>query len=141
MEAIVLSKLTMSIIWSSITYHHSISPYPKPNPFNSKPFSSFSSPKRTLIQCAKRTQRTGKLRYPSEKKKLKQLHKQKLDAKNKCQGIWRLSRLAVEVDQDPGKDFLRVSDALLQQIAKLLKFPVLFLSYFSLMCFNCCLLQ
>ncbi|XP_057537943.1 uncharacterized protein LOC130815476 [Amaranthus tricolor] len=114
----------MSIIWSSITYHHSISPYPKPNPFNSKPFSSFSSPKRTLIQCAKRTQRTGKLRYPSEKKKLKQLHKQKLDAKNKCQGIWRLSRLAVEVDQDPGKDFLRVSDALLQQIAKLLKFPV-----------------
>jgi hypothetical protein len=44
----------------------------------------------------------------------------------KFEGIWKLSNLAVPLDQDPGKDFLEVSDALLHQIAKLLKFPVKF---------------
>jgi hypothetical protein len=44
----------------------------------------------------------------------------------KFEGIWKLSNLAVPLHQDPGKDFLEVSDALLQEIAKLLKFPVKF---------------
>ncbi|KAI9190977.1 hypothetical protein LWI28_001640 [Acer negundo] len=74
------------------------------------------------IRCAKRT---GKKRYPSEKKKLKLIHKQALgDVKDKFEGFWRLSKLSVSVHTDPGKDFLGVSDGLLQQIAKVLEFPV-----------------
>ncbi|KAK0572612.1 hypothetical protein LWI29_034261 [Acer saccharum] len=74
------------------------------------------------IRCAKRT---GKQRYPSEKKKLKLIHKQALgDVKDKFEGLWRLSKLSVSVHTDPGKDFLGVSDGLLQQIAKVLEFPV-----------------
>ncbi|CAJ1939982.1 unnamed protein product [Sphenostylis stenocarpa] len=76
------------------------------------------------IWCAKRT---GKQRYPSEKKKLRTKHKELLSdskEKNKFEGTWRLFKLAVPLDQDPGKDSLHVSDALLQQIAKVLKFPV-----------------
>ncbi|XP_048440103.1 uncharacterized protein LOC103949044 [Pyrus x bretschneideri] len=45
------------------------------------------------------------------------------DVKNKYEGIWRLSKLGVSVDKDPGKDFLGVSDGLLEQIAKVLEFP------------------
>jgi hypothetical protein len=79
------------------------------------------------IICA--TKRTGKQRYPSEKKKLKLKHKEALtDVKNKFDGIWRLSKLAVSVQDDPGKDFLGVSDGLLQEIAKAIKFPVILLS-------------
>lgn len=75
------------------------------------------------IRCAKRT---GKKRYPSEKKKLKLKHKQVLaDVKNKFEGFWRLSKLGVTVQNDPGKDFLGVSDPLLQEIAKVLEFPVI----------------
>ncbi|KAJ6435604.1 hypothetical protein OIU84_000745 [Salix udensis] len=75
------------------------------------------------ILCA--AKRTGKQRYPSEKKKLKLKHKEALtDVKNKFDGIWRLSKLAVSVQNDPGKDFLGVSDGLLQEIAKAIKFPV-----------------
>ncbi|KAL5840103.1 hypothetical protein ACOSQ4_012711 [Xanthoceras sorbifolium] len=74
------------------------------------------------IRCAKRT---GKQRYPSEKKKLKLKHKQALgDVENKFEGLWRLSKLGVSVHSDPGKDFLGVSDGLLQEIAKALEFPV-----------------
>ncbi|XP_027351289.1 uncharacterized protein LOC113862381 isoform X2 [Abrus precatorius] len=76
------------------------------------------------IWCAKRT---GKQRYPSEKKKLKSKHKEVLSdskVKSKFEGTWRLFKLAVPLDQDPGKDFLQVSDGLLQEIAKVLKFPV-----------------
>ncbi|KAK2646599.1 hypothetical protein Ddye_021794 [Dipteronia dyeriana] len=74
------------------------------------------------IRCAKRT---GKQRYPSEKKKLKLIHKQALgDVKDKFEGLWRLSKLSVSVHTDPGKDFLGVSDGLLQQIAIVLEFPV-----------------
>lgn len=52
-------------------------------------------------------------------------HKEALtDVKNKFDGIWRLSKLAVSVQDDPGKDFLGVSDGLLQEIAKAIKFPV-----------------
>ncbi|KAJ8750808.1 hypothetical protein K2173_015989 [Erythroxylum novogranatense] len=75
------------------------------------------------ILCA--TKRTGKRRYPSEKKKLKLKHKEALgDVKNKLEGFWRLSKLAVPVQEDPGKDFLGVSDGLLLAIAKAIKFPV-----------------
>ncbi|KOM28228.1 hypothetical protein LR48_Vigan511s005100 [Vigna angularis] len=76
------------------------------------------------ISCAKRT---GKQRYPSEKKRLRTKHKELLSEskeKDKFEGTWRLFKLAVPLDQDPGKDSVHVSDALLQQIAKVLKFPV-----------------
>lgn len=77
---------------------------------------------RTLrIRCAKRT---GKQRYPSEKKKLKLKQKAIVEVKNKFEGFWRLSKLGVPVYNDPGKDFLGISDALLQEIAKALEFPV-----------------
>ncbi|KAM0974206.1 hypothetical protein TB2_017072 [Malus domestica] len=48
------------------------------------------------------------------------------DVKNKYEGIWRLSKLGVSVDKDPGKDFLGVSDGLLEQIARVLEFPGFF---------------
>ncbi|XP_068462961.1 uncharacterized protein [Phaseolus vulgaris] len=76
------------------------------------------------IWCAKRT---GKQRYPSEKKKLRTKVKEFLSEskeKDKFEGTWRLFKLAVPLHEDPGKDSLHVSDALLQQIAKVLKFPV-----------------
>ncbi|XP_073525846.1 uncharacterized protein Cbei_0202-like [Phyllobates terribilis] len=76
------------------------------------------------IRCARRSQRTGKLRYPSEKKRLRDMKRPKIDVNDKIEGVWRLSKLGVEVDRDPGKDFLGISDALLEQIAKVLKFPV-----------------
>lgn len=47
-----------------------------------------------------------------------------MDVKDKFEGFWRFSKLGVDVDKDPGKDFLGVSDALLEQIAKVLEFPV-----------------
>lgn len=64
------------------------------------------------------------MRYPSEKKKLKQQQEAQVGVENKFEGIWRLSKLSVSVHKDPGKDFLGVSDALLQEIAKVLEFPV-----------------
>ncbi|GAV88799.1 FAD_binding_3 domain-containing protein [Cephalotus follicularis] len=71
------------------------------------------------------SKRTGKQRYPSEKRKLKVKQKEALgDVKDKFQGIWRLSKLSVLVQDDPGKDFFAVSDGLLQAIAKLIEFPV-----------------
>lgn len=75
------------------------------------------------VSCAKRT---GKKRYPSEKKKLKLKHKEVLTTvKNKFEGIWRLFKLGIPVEKDPGKDFLGLSDALMQEIAKVLEFPVI----------------
>ncbi|XP_022937966.1 uncharacterized protein LOC111444197 [Cucurbita moschata] len=74
------------------------------------------------VSCAKRT---GKKRYPSEKKKLKLKHKEVLTTvENKFEGIWRLFKLGVPVEKDPGKDFHGLSDALMQEIAKVLEFPV-----------------
>ncbi|XP_010526307.1 PREDICTED: uncharacterized protein LOC104803912 [Tarenaya hassleriana] len=74
------------------------------------------------IQCAKRT---GKRRYPSEKKKLRLKQKEAVAmVKNKLEGVWRLSKLGVPVGDDPGKDFLGISDGLLQAIAKAIEFPV-----------------
>ncbi|PHT75285.1 hypothetical protein T459_18807 [Capsicum annuum] len=89
-----------------------------------KSFSLYSNP--FCITCSKKVKRRGKLRYPSEKKKLKQQQEEaaKFYAESKFEGIWRLSKLTVSVDKDPGKDFLGVSDALLEEIAKVLEFPV-----------------
>ncbi|WCJ30139.1 FAD/NAD(P)-binding oxidoreductase family protein [Euphorbia peplus] len=83
--------------------------------------SPFSQP----LHILSASKRTGKQRYPSEKKKLKLKHKKALSpVEDKFQGIWRLSKLAVSVQNDPGKDFLGVSDGLLQEIAKAIEFPV-----------------
>ncbi|XP_051150118.1 uncharacterized protein LOC127264667 isoform X2 [Andrographis paniculata] len=76
------------------------------------------------IVCAKKGKRTGKLRYPSEKKKLRPQQQDSVDAERKLQGVWRISGLGVSVQDDPGKDFWGVSGALLQEIAKILEFPV-----------------
>ncbi|KAL8488633.1 hypothetical protein ACS0TY_024794 [Phlomoides rotata] len=76
------------------------------------------------IKCAQKAKRTGKLRYPSEKKKLRKQQHPKSDPPRPLEGVWRLSRLGVPVHDDPGKDFWGVSDALLKEIAKILEFPV-----------------
>ncbi|KAF5181460.1 FAD/NAD(P)-binding oxidoreductase family protein [Thalictrum thalictroides] len=76
------------------------------------------------IRCARRSVRTGKKRYPSEKKKLERIQKPLDDVKNKEEGFWRLSKLNVPVHKDPGKDDLSVSLGLLEAIAKVLEFPV-----------------
>lgn len=73
------------------------------------------------------SKRTGKERYPSEKKKLERSRTQTLskpDSMNKEEGFWRLSKLSVPVNKDPGKDSLDISDGLLEAIAKVLEFPV-----------------
>ncbi|RWR75423.1 Pyridine nucleotide-disulfide oxidoreductase [Cinnamomum micranthum f. kanehirae] len=89
------------------------------------PNSSFAGLKTLRIRSAKRSQRIGKRRYPSEKKKLEQSRPETLtDVKNKEEGFWRLSKLSVPVDKDPGKDHLGISDGLLEAIAKVLEFPV-----------------
>ncbi|XP_050207451.1 uncharacterized protein LOC126656865 isoform X2 [Mercurialis annua] len=95
-----------------------------PNPIFT-PTLHFRSPQTLRILCG--AKRTGKKRYPSEKKKVKLKHKQTLqieEVKDKFDGIWRLSKLSVSVENDPGKDFLGVSDGLLQAIAKAIEFPV-----------------
>ncbi|CAA0821102.1 FAD/NAD(P)-binding oxidoreductase family protein [Striga hermonthica] len=76
------------------------------------------------VSCAQKAKRTGKLRYPSEKKKLRHQKKTKIDEEKKFEGVWRLFRLGVPVHEDPGKDFWSVSEALLKAIAKVLEFPV-----------------
>lgn len=64
---------------------------------------------------------------------LKLKHKEIVgNVNNKYEGIWRLSKLGVPVDRDPGKDFLGVSESLLEQIAKVLEFPVI---QFGVYCF------
>ncbi|KAL0404219.1 UNVERIFIED_CONTAM: hypothetical protein Sradi_2062700 [Sesamum radiatum] len=76
------------------------------------------------VRCAKKAKRTGKLRYPSERKKLRPQQHTEIDATRKLEGVWRLSRLGVSVHEDPGKDFWCVSEALLKEIARVLEFPV-----------------
>ncbi|KAL0451327.1 UNVERIFIED_CONTAM: putative protein Cbei [Sesamum latifolium] len=76
------------------------------------------------VRCAKKAKRTGKLRYPSERKKLRLQQHTQIDATRKLEGVWRLSRLGVSVHEDPGKDFWCVSEALLKEIARVLEFPV-----------------
>lgn len=75
------------------------------------------------ILCA--AKRTGKRRYPSERKKLRTEQKEAVaKVKNKLEGVWRLSKLGVPVGDDPGKDSLGISPGLLQAIAKVIEFPV-----------------
>lgn len=85
---------------------------------------SLNFSKSLQIKCAKRTKRTGKLRYPSEKKKLKQQQNNEIDVKNKFEGVWRLFKLRISAHEDPGKDFCGVSEPLLREISKVLEFPV-----------------
>ncbi|KAG6536472.1 hypothetical protein ZIOFF_001530 [Zingiber officinale] len=75
------------------------------------------------VRCAKRS---GKQRYPSEKKQLRKVNRsmRQSDIKNREVGFWRLSKLGVPVHKDPGKDFIGVSPPLLEAIAKVLEFPV-----------------
>lgn len=116
----------MSITSKFLPLHLS---FPNPNrkfPFPTPTPRPLSHPKPLTIRCAKKRQRTGNLRYPSEKKKLKSKQKTQIDEADKFEGFWRLYKLGVPVHRDPGKDFLGVSDALLKQIAKALKFPVNF---------------
>ncbi|XP_057509739.1 uncharacterized protein LOC130792260 isoform X2 [Actinidia eriantha] len=115
----------MSVSSKLVPLHLSLlKTYPK-IPFLSHPKPpSLSHRKILTIRCAKRSQRKGRLRYPSEKKKLKSKQQIKIDEAEKFEGCWRLSNLKVSVDRDPGKDFLGVSEALLEEIAEVLEFPV-----------------
>ncbi|KAK9078843.1 hypothetical protein SSX86_002901 [Deinandra increscens subsp. villosa] len=92
-------------------------------PFSPKP--RFINHHKPLIRCARttRSKRTGKSRYPSEKRKLKSIQQTQTQI-DKFKGFWRLFKLYVSVDSDPGKDSLDVSDALLEEVAKVLEFPV-----------------
>ena len=51
----------------------------------------------------------------------------------KFEGTWRLYKLAVPIHKDPGKDFIDISDGLLEEIAKVLEFPVHFPRKFVLL--------
>nr|GEU38970.1 FAD/NAD(P)-binding oxidoreductase family protein [Tanacetum cinerariifolium] len=81
-----------------------------------------------IIQCAKKgssSKRTGKSRYPSEKRKLKGILQQlEMNEDEKFKGFWRFFKLGVLVGNDPGKDFVHVGEGLLVEIAKVLEFPV-----------------
>uniref|UniRef100_K3Z4C6 FAD-binding domain-containing protein n=1 Tax=Setaria italica TaxID=4555 RepID=K3Z4C6_SETIT len=113
---------------------------PPPHPLRTSPSrgllhaagTSFPRPRRCgcgpVVRCAKRT---GKRRYPSEKKRLDKRHKELLrqaapeeGSEGRESGYWRLSKLAVPASDDPGKDFTGISLPLLQAIAKAIKFPV-----------------
>ncbi|CAK9170162.1 unnamed protein product [Ilex paraguariensis] len=65
-----------------------------------------------------------KIEIPIREKKLKLKQQPEIGVEDKFHGFWRLSKLAVSAQKDPGKDFLGVSEALLEEIAKVLEFPV-----------------
>ncbi|KAJ0262973.1 Uncharacterized protein HA466_0034190 [Hirschfeldia incana] len=88
-----------------------------------RPVLSYPRIQTNRILCA--AKRTGKRRYPSERKKLRTEQKEAVaKVKNKLEGVWRLSKLGVPVGDDPGKDSLGISEGLLQAIAKVIEFPV-----------------
>ncbi|KAM7477124.1 hypothetical protein LguiB_024367 [Lonicera macranthoides] len=117
----------MYIASNFITSLHLQFQSPNPNfPFLT-PKPSLTNPKSLTVQCARKSKRTGKYRYPSEKKKLKFKPQPQIDVETKLEGFWRLSKLGVSVYKDPGKDFLGISDGLLEEIAKVLKFPSSFI--------------
>ncbi|PRQ46083.1 putative FAD dependent protein [Rosa chinensis] len=102
--------------FGSLHLHLLRPPNPNPNPS--------PHPRRHTLKISS-GKRSGRQRYPSERKVLKLKHKDIVgNVKNKYEGIWRLSKLGVPVDRDPGKDFLGVSQSLLEEIAKVLEFPV-----------------
>ncbi|KAK6156630.1 hypothetical protein DH2020_010878 [Rehmannia glutinosa] len=114
---IISHNLTFS--FNKFSFSSSNSKFPFPTSKQSLQF-----PQIFYIKCAKKAKRTGKLRYPSEKKKLRLQKDTQTDVKGNFEGVWRLSRLGVSVHEDPGKDFWTVSEALLKEIAKVLEFPV-----------------
>jgi hypothetical protein len=62
-----------------------------------------------IIQCARKgssSKRTGKSRYPSEKRKLKSVQVVEMNEDEKFKGFWRFFKLGVLVENDPGKDFV-----------------------------------
>ena len=107
-----------------------------PNPIPGLPYPSAEFPYTRrqmlpLVLCAKRT---SKQRYLSEKKKIWLKRKEVLadvEIRNKFDGFWRLSKLAVPLHKDPGKDFLGIFDGLLKAIAKVLEFSVSFAVLFG----------
>ncbi|GFP94813.1 uncharacterized protein cbei_0202 [Phtheirospermum japonicum] len=115
---IISHNLTFSLDKFSFSRYNPEFPFP-----SSKHSPKF--PQIVYIKCAQKAKRTGKLRYPSEKKKLKHQKQQtQTDVQRNLEGVWRISRLGVLVHEDPGKDFWTVSEALLKEIAKILEFPV-----------------
>lgn len=101
------------------------------NPSGGSLYGASAFPRRRCAAVVRCARRTGKRRYPSEKKRLDRRHKEQLrqtapeeGGLAREAGFWRLSKLAVPVSDDPGKDFVGVSPPLLQAIAKALKFPV-----------------
>ncbi|KAG8372546.1 hypothetical protein BUALT_Bualt12G0077300 [Buddleja alternifolia] len=117
MPPIISHTLTFSFTNLSSSTSHSKFPFQTPKQSRKFPLSIH-------IKCARKAKRTGKLRYPSEKKKLKLQKQTPTDVTTSLEGVWRLSRLGVSVHDDPGKDFWGVSEALLSEIAKVLEFPV-----------------
>uniref|UniRef100_A0A7N0RGA9 FAD-binding domain-containing protein n=1 Tax=Kalanchoe fedtschenkoi TaxID=63787 RepID=A0A7N0RGA9_KALFE len=111
---------------SKLLHHHFFNPTARFDSNSQFPKFVHASGARRLsrIVGAQRSRRVGKLRYPSEKKKLKEQRKPILEVENKFEGFWRLLKLGVPVESDPGKDFLEVSEGLLQEIAKAIEFPV-----------------
>nr|CAD1829134.1 unnamed protein product [Ananas comosus var. bracteatus] len=107
----------------SLPLHTSPHPNPIPCPRTLAPKPSFPRRKTLMVRCAKRT---GKQRYPSEKKQLRRANETLLrtDIADRGEGFWRLSKLGVPARKDPGKDFVGVSLPLLEAIAKVLEFPV-----------------
>ncbi|GLJ15776.1 hypothetical protein SUGI_0259820 [Cryptomeria japonica] len=82
-----------------------------------------------VITCLRRAVRKANRKYPSERRELKQKLRQKEaelseDGKNRDDGYWRFFTVPVPVDKDPGKDYIGVSDALMEGIARYIKFPV-----------------
>lgn len=131
LTTLIHSNSSMALLPSNLVPLHLQILHHPPNPNRGLPYPTPRLPyprsQTPRILCAKRT---GKQRYPSEKKKLKQKQKQTLTltpVDNKFEGVWRLSKLGVPVHSDPGKDFLGLSPGLLQEIAKVLEFPVMFL--------------
>lgn len=131
LTTLIQSNSSMALLPSNLVPLHLQTLHHPPNPNRGLPYPiprlPYSRSQTPRILCAKRT---GKQRYPSEKKKLKQKQKQTLTltpVNNKFEGVWRLSKLGVPVHSDPGKDFLGLSPGLLQEIAKVLEFPVIFL--------------
>lgn len=128
----LIASRTLFTLHSAMSISSRFSPLhlslPNPNPkfpFPNPNTPHLSHPKPLTVRCAKKRQRTGNLRYPSEKKLLKSKQKLHIDEADKFEGFWRLFKLGVSCSRDPGKDFLDVSDALLEEIAKAIKFPVI----------------
>lgn len=78
----------------------------------------------TKIRCVRKTERRGKRKYPSERRKPREKQVDTADTKTRQDGYWRFVKVPVPVEKDPGKDHIGVSDALMESIARYIKFPV-----------------